>query len=83
MKSNRYILGIPGFERVPKDKLLSSFFLVCASASVERLFSYFNKLVSKEREQLTEEILSHLMMLYFNSEKLDYFSFFLIYFVFF
>ena len=70
MKSNRYILGIPGIERAPKDELLSLFFLFAPQHLLNGFLA-----TSEERQQLTEENFLHLMMLYFNSEKLDFIFF--------
>ena len=66
MKSNRFILGIPGFERVPKDELLSFFFLFAPQPLLNGFLATFRR-----AGKLTEEKLLHLMMLYFNSEKSD------------
>ena len=46
-------------------------FLVCSSASVERCFSKYDKLLSEDRKSLSPDSIKHLMFIYFNSGKLE------------
>ena len=44
-------------------------FIVPSSASVERVFSYFNKVLTEDRQKLAPETLKQLLFLYVNAEK--------------
>ena len=45
-------------------------FIISSSAPVERVFSYYNKLLQDDRSRLIEEHLKQLLFLYVNASKL-------------
>ena len=47
---------------------------IISSALVERVFSYFSKVLTEDRQKLAPETLKQILFLYVNAEKIQHFS---------
>ena len=47
---------------------------IISSALVERVLSYFSKVLTEDRQKLAPETLKQILFLYVNAEKIQHFS---------